>query len=148
MLLKHLYDLAHSPKRNILADDAFEARAIRYVIVLGLDGHFIGIQDIAPDGKRGKEFPSVPKTARIKKGKVAEFLADGIDSVFGLSPDPSKPKDADMLRAKFDDFWSQIEEASKTTGHSGLTAVAKFKPQAGIPPEFLRQEGNKWMLKT
>ena len=148
MLLKHLHDLAHSPKRTILADEAFEVRAIRYVIVLDLDSNLIGIQDISPDGKRGKEFPSVPKTARIKKGKVAEFLADGVDSVFGLSPDPSKPKDADMLRAKFDDFWSQIEQASKTTGHSGLAAVAKFRPQAGVAPEFLRRDGNKWVLKT
>lgn len=148
MLLKHLYDLAYSPKRNILADDAFEARAIRFVITLGSDGRLIGIQDISPDGKRGREFPSVPRTARIKKGKVAEFLADGIDSVFGLSPDPSKPKDADMLRAKFDDFWTQIEQASKTTGYVALAAVLKFKPQPGDAPEFVRQEGNKWLVKT
>src|SRR2546427_1763875 len=128
MLLKHLYDLAHSPKRNILADDAFEARAIRFVIALDTGGKFIGVQDISPDGKRGFEFPAVPKTARVKKGKVAEFLADAIDSVFGLSPDPPKPKDPDMLRGKFDDFWSQIVEAAKSTQHPGLAALAKFRP--------------------
>jgi hypothetical protein len=148
MLLKHLYDLAHSPKRNILADDAFETRAIRFVIALGPDGRFIGVQDISPDGKRGKEFASVPQTARVKKGKVAEFLVDGVDSVFGLSPNPSKPKDTHMLRAKFDDFWVQIEQASEATNHAGLAAVLKFKPQCGIPPEFIRQDGNKWLVKT
>src|ERR1041385_1238120 len=100
MLLKHLYDLAHSPKRNILAEDGFGPRAIRFVIMLRSDGQFIGVQDVSPDGKRGREFSCVPETARVKKGKVAEFLADGVDSVFGLSPDPSKPKDPDMLRAK------------------------------------------------
>jgi len=148
MLLKHLYDFAHSPNRNILADNAFEARVIRYVIALQSDGCFVGVQDISPDGKLGKEFPSVPQTARIKKGKVAEFLVDGVDSMFGLSPDPSKPKNAEMLRAKFDDFWSQIEQASNITNHAGLTAVLNFKPQFGVSPGFIRQEGNKWLVKT
>jgi CRISPR-associated protein Csd1 len=148
MLLKHFYDLAHSPKRNILADDAFESRAIRYIIALGSDGRLIGVQDISPDGKRGKEYSSVPQTARIKKGKVAEFLVDGLDSVFGLSPDPSKPKDADMLRAKFDDFWGQIEQASLNTNHPALAAVLRFKPSFGLAPEFIRQDGKKWLVKT
>jgi CRISPR-associated protein Csd1 len=148
MLLKHLYDFAYSPKRNLLADDAFEARVIRYVIALHSDGGLAGVQDISPDGKRGKEFPAVPQTARVKKGKVAEFLVDGIDSIFGLSPDPSKPKNADMLRAKFDDFWSQIEQASKITNHAGLSAVLNFKPQFGVSPGFLRQDGNKWLVRT
>ena len=148
MLLKHLYDLAHSPKRNILADDAFESRAIRFVIVLDSEGRFVGVQDVSPDGKRGKEFPSVPKTPRVKKGKVAEFLADGIDAVFSLSPDPSKPKDAEMLRAKFEDFWMQIEQAAQVTKHAGLAAVLRFKPQPAIAPQFIRQDGNKWMVQT
>jgi|GEM_PF-4227383 len=90
MLLKHLYDFAHSPHLNILGDDAFEARAIRFVIELAADGSVVGVQDISPDGKRGFEFPAVPKTARVKKGKVAEFLVDGIDSLFGLSPRSNK----------------------------------------------------------
>lgn len=148
MLLKLLYDLAHSPCRKILADEAFEPRAIRWIINLDPEGHFLGIQDTSTDGKRGKEFPAVPKTARVKKGKVAEFLADGIDSVFGLSPDPTKPKDAEMLRAKFEDFWQQIAEAAEKTQHSGLKAVLRFRPLLGQPPELLRSEGSKWFVKT
>jgi len=148
MLLKLLYDLAHSPSRKILADEAFEPRAIRWIINLDPHGHFLGIQDTSTDGKRGKEFPAVPKTARVKKGKVAEFLADGIDSVFGLSPDPTKPKDAEMLRAKFDDFWQQIAEAAEKTKHPGLQAVLCFRPLPGQPPKFLRSEGSKWFVKT
>ncbi len=154
MLLKALYDLAHSPKRRILADDAFEPRAVRFLITLSPDGRFLGIQDTSADGKRGKEFSSVPKTARVKKGKTAEFLVDGIDSVFGLSPDPTKPKDPNMLRAKFEDFWSQIEQASNATSHPGLSAVLKFKPQPfaassrGSAPEFLLEEGGKWRVRT
>lgn len=148
MLLKHLYDLAYSPKRNILEDDAFERRAIRFVIALDADGRLVGVQDISPDGKRGLEFSSVPKTARVKKGKVAEFLADGIDSVFGLSPNPSKAKDAVMLRGKFDDFWSQIDEAAEATRHPGLAALVKFRPTPGETPPFLSWDGNKWIVST
>ncbi len=151
MLLKHLYDLAHSPRRHILDDDAFESRPIRFVITLAVDGRFLGVQDISPDGKRGKEFPLVPKTARAKtQGGVAEFLADGIDSVFGLDPDPSKPKDSRKLRAKFDDFWSQINDATAATRHPGLTALCEFKPQPGAVPDFLRYDAanERWMVTT
>ena len=148
MLLKHLYDFAHSPHLNILADDAFEPRAIRFVIELAADGSILGVQDTSSDGKRGLEFPSVPKTARVKKGKVAEFLADGIDSLFGLSPDPAKPKDPDMLRAKFDDFWFQIAEAENKTRHPGLAGLMKFKPSPGEPPSFLSLDSDKWTVTT
>jgi CRISPR-associated protein Csd1 len=146
MLLKLLYDLAQS--RKLLDDEAFEPRAIRWIINLDPQGSFVGIQDTATDGKRGKEFAAVPKTARVKKGKVAEFLADGIDSLFGLSPDPTKPKDAKMLRAKFEDFWQQIADAAQKTKHPGLQAVLRFKPSPGQPPEFLRAEGSNWFVKT
>ncbi len=148
MLLKHLYDFAVSPRRKILADDAFEPRAIRFVIELTADGNLIGVQDISPDGKRGFEFPTVPKTARVKKGKVAEFLADGVDSIFGLSPDPTKPKDADMLSAKCADFWSQISIAAEATKFPALTAMLKFRLSPGSPPPFLSLEENKWVVTT
>lgn len=148
MLLKHLYDLAISPHHQILADDAFEPRAIRFVIDLSVDGEFVGTQDISPDGKRGFEFPAVPKTARVKKGKVAEFLADGVDSLFGLSPDPTKPKDADMLAAKCDDFWSQVSAAADATEFPALSAMLRFRNKAGATPPFLSLNEDKWLVTT
>lgn len=146
MLLKHLYDFAVS--RRLLDDDAFETRAIRFVIELTSTGELIGVQDISPDGKRGFDFPAVPKTARVKKGKVAEFLADGIDSIFGLSPDPEKPKDADMLAAKCDDFWSQIDAAATETKFPALAVLQKFRPKSGTPPSFLKLADGKWAVIT
>lgn len=148
MLLKHLYDLAQSPSSGIPDDEAFERRAIRWIIDLDTQGNYIGVQDTSDDGKRGKEFPNVPRTARTKKGKVAEFLADGVDSVFGLSPDPTQPKDPDMLNAKFEDFWQQITDASVATDHTGLKALTHFKPTVGQAPRFLRLDAGKWMIKT
>jgi len=147
MLLKHLYDLAHSPSRKIFDDEAFERRVIRWIIDLDGQGNFNGVQETG-DGKRGKEYPAVPKTARVKKGKVAEFLSDGIDSVFGLSPDPAKPKDTEMLQDKFDDFWKQIADAERAIGHSGLKALLHFKPKTGQVPGFLRLDSKKWLIRS
>ncbi|MDX2081414.1 MAG: type I-C CRISPR-associated protein Cas8c/Csd1 [Terrimicrobiaceae bacterium] len=146
MLLKHLYDFAVS--RHLLDDDAFESKAIRFVIQLDARGHFLGVQDISPDGKRGFDFPAVPKTPRAKKGKVAEFLADGIDSIFGLSPKPNEPKDANMLRDKFNDFWDQISDAERSTQFPALRALLQFKPIPGTPPSFLNIEDSKWLVTT
>jgi CRISPR-associated protein Csd1 len=53
-----------------------------------------------------------------------------------------------MLRAKFDDFWGQIEQASLNTNHPALAAVLRFKPSFGLAPEFIRQDGKKWLVKT
>lgn len=149
MLLKHLYDLAQSPAHKILNDEAFERRAIRWIIDLGNQGKYIGVQDTSGDGRRGKEYPAVPRTARGKNiGKVAEFLTGGIDSVFGLNLDQAKPKDPDKLRAKFEDFWQQVADASAATGHQGLKALLRFKPQMGQAPSFLHHDAGEWVIKT
>ena len=148
MLLKHLYDFAKDPQRNVLSEDAFESKSIRFVIQLDEQGQFLGVQDISPDGKRGFDFPAVPKTPRAKKGKVAEFLAEGVDSIFGLSPKPNEPKDAGMLRDKFDDFWGQISAAEVSTQLPALRALLKFKPLPGTPPSFLNIEDSKWIVTT
>jgi CRISPR-associated protein Csd1 len=145
MLLKHLYDLAHSPSRKEhFSDEALDDKKIRWLIELDWDGRLLGVQDCGKDAPKKK----APKTLADKKGKTAEFLADGVDAVFGLSPNPEEPKDAGMLRAKFDHFWGQIADAFAVTGHTGLKAVLAFKPQFGVPPSFLRQDGSKWMIRS
>lgn len=144
MLLKHLYDLAQS--RKILDDEAFERRAIRWIVDLDDQGS-VSVQETG-DGRRGREYPAVPKTARVKKGKVAEFLADGIDSVFGLSPNPARPKDTRMLHGKYGDFWQQIADAAAATDHPGLETLRRFKPTAGKAPSFLRPDGDKWLIRS
>ena len=72
MLLKALYDFAHS--RKLLDDLAFAQKAIRWVIQLDAEGNLLGVLDTSEDGKRGKEF-SAPFTSRPKvAGGVAEVI--------------------------------------------------------------------------
>ena len=90
MLLKHLYDFAHS--RKILDDLAFAPKAIRWIIPLDNQGNLIGDGLIETEGEknRGKEFLA-PRTSLDKGvGGIAEFLADGLTAVFGLDADPEK----------------------------------------------------------
>lgn len=146
MLLKSLYDFAHS--RKLLDDLAFAPKAIRWVIQLDSDGNLIGAGpiDTSEDGKRGKEF-SAPITSRPKvAGGIGEFLADGITAVFGLDPDPEKHKDNERKRrerdannlAKCEDFWRQIQQAVDETKHDALSALDRFHKAVGRQPSFLR----------
>ncbi|HYV26337.1 MAG TPA: type I-C CRISPR-associated protein Cas8c/Csd1 [Candidatus Eisenbacteria bacterium] len=164
MLLKHLYDFAHS--RRLLDDLAFDSKPVRWIIELDTDGNLLGAGPQATgDDKRGKEF-SCPQTTRPKvAGGVSEFLADGLTAVFGLDADPEGPMPAkkrserDENNAhKRDDFWRQFAEAAQQTEHSGLQAALKFRQRLVEPtPEFLRwgkvqdaKEGAKsaWWLRT
>ncbi len=143
MLLKALYELAHS--RKLLDDLAFNTKAVRWIIQLDVHGNFLGIVPTGDD-KRGKEF-STPQTSRPKvAGGVAEFLADGITAVFGFDSDPEKDQDNEKRRkdrdqnnaAKQADFWQQIETGFNETKHPSLQALLNFKNQQGDQPGFLR----------
>ncbi len=165
MLLKHLYDLAHSPSRSILEDLAFLPKAVRWMIELDTHGHLVG-QGLSATGdeKRGKEF-SCPQTTRNKNvGGVAEFLADNLTGIFGLDPNPDAPlsaerrTDRDINNArKRDDFWQQIKEAAAATGSLELQAMLCFRGEVSNPPSFLRwglsaeprkDEKSGWWIRT
>ena len=145
MLLKALYDFAHS--RKLLDDLAFAPKAIRWVIQLDAEGNLIGAGpiDTSDDGKRGKEF-SAPLTSRAKNaGGIAEFLADGLIAVFGLDFEPEKDRENERKRqerdannaAKLTDFKQQIEQALSDTQHPSLQALLNFYG-SGSAPAFLR----------
>lgn len=158
MLLKHLYELAHS--RKLLDDLAFINKAIRWVIALDAEGNLLGITPTGDD-KRGKEF-SAPQTSRAKNaGGVAEFLADSITGVFGLDSDPEKDKDNVRKRrerdennaAKRDNFWQQVQTAFDTTQHPSLKALLNFQQRHLANIDFLTWEARDnqkpaWWLKT
>lgn len=165
MLLKSLYDFAHS--RKLLDDLAFAPKAVRWVIQLDSNGNLIGAGpiDTSEDGRRGKEF-SAPITSRPKvAGGIGEFLADGITALFGLDPDPEKDKDNERKRrerdannvAKYEDFWRQIQKAADETKHDALSALVGFHEAVEHQPSFLRwgvskeaqvNENPAWWLTT
>lgn len=162
MLLKALYELAHS--RKLLDDLAFNTKAIRWVIQLGAQGNFLGIVPTGDD-KRGKEF-SAPRTSRPKDaGGIAEFMADGLTAVFGLDPEPDKAKEDEKKRLRRDanntakqaDFWQQIEAAFAASQQPSLQALLQFRQQHLPSPDFLRwghkqdsdgKEKPAWWLTT
>lgn len=158
MLLRHLYELAHS--RKLLDDLAFTKKAIRWVISLDAEGNLLGFTPTGDD-RRGKEF-SAPQTSRPKvAGGVAEFLADGVTAVFGFDSDPEKDKDNERRRrdrdqnnaAKHDDFWRQIQTAFDATQHSSLQALINFRRKHLANVDFLKWEARDnqkpaWWLKT
>ena len=145
MLLKHLTDFASS--RKLLDDLAFKFKAVRWLITLDNAGNLVGQGPVETEGekRRGKEF-NCPQTTRSKvAGGVAEFMADGITSVFGLDTDPEKSmserkrKERDKNnRGKYDDFWAQIEQVHKETTVPLLTALLAFKLEPRRTPSFLR----------
>jgi CRISPR-associated protein Csd1 len=158
VLLKALYDLAHS--RKLLDDLAFTKKPIRWVISLDAEGNLLGFTSTGDD-KRGKEF-SVPQTSRAKNaGGVAEFLADGLTAVFGFDTDPDKDKDNEKRRhdrdknnaEKHRDFWQQIQVAFEKTKHPALQALLNFQQKHLANIDSLKwkaREGQKpaWWLKT
>lgn len=164
MLLKALYDFAHS--RKLLDDLAFAPKAIRWVIQLDAEGHLIGTGpiDTSADGKRGKKF-SAPFTSRAKNaGGIAEFLADGMIAVFGLDSDPEKDRENERKRqerdannaAKLADFKRQIEQAQGDTQHPLLQGLLNFYGGGsastflrwGLSKEAAANEKPLWWLTT
>ena len=145
MLLQHLSDFAKS--RNLLDNLAFKPKAVRWIITLDDAGNLVGQGPVETEGerRRGQEF-DCPQTTRPKvAGGVAEFMADGITSVFGLDTDPEKSMPEGKRKArdknnrrKYDDFWAQIEQARNEMPGSPLKNLLAFKPDPGQAPSFLR----------
>ena len=92
MLLKALYDLAHS--RDLIDDPAFAAKRIRWIIKLDRDGNLVGsgpIETVGED-REGKSYSAPRLDAPKNAGGVAEFLADGLTALFGLDPESAPPE--------------------------------------------------------
>ena len=147
MLLKHLYDFAHS--RNLLNDLAFEEKPVRWIIQLNSDGSLRGQGPIETTGRKnqGKALRCPRIIGDTNSGKIADFLADGIDGMFGLSPNFKKPKDPIKLDAKHKHFWDQIHECYDVTKEVNLTALLNFhKNLTNSPPSFLMQKDENWLV--
>lgn len=144
MLLKLLYDFAQS--RRLLDRAAFKRGQIQWIIDLDENGNLIGPgPSTTGEGDDAREF-NLPATTRNKTaGGAAEFLVDGITSVFGLDSDPgearkdsTQAKRAKHNHQKYEDFWAQIEDAWERTGDIGLKAMLSFHRHTLSQPSFLR----------
>lgn len=155
MLLKALYDFALT--QNLLEDPAFVRKPVRWVIKLDKDGQLIGdgpVETHVNERNQAQEF-SIPKTTRpAGGGKVSDFLVDDIGALFNLNTRPQavlNQRATNNLRAKHEDFWRQITEASTVTKDTAFASLLGFyeRLQGDLPP-FLRLETTgtpKWMIR-
>jgi CRISPR-associated protein Csd1 len=151
--LNEFYDRA--TRENLIQEAAFASKKVRWFIPLKIDGSLAGVGFFEPEA----EIFFCPRTARAKKGREAEFLCDGIDSVFGFNPDVDNPKNEDMLAKKYADFWRQIEEGFLETKSDLLKAILLFREKYFLQDSqnFLRwgvtenakpDEKPAWLIKT
>ncbi|MFI3157059.1 MAG: type I-C CRISPR-associated protein Cas8c/Csd1 [Methylococcaceae bacterium] len=150
MLLKLLYDFALS--KNLLEDDAFVLKPVRWIIQLDNDGQLIA-DGLVETVVKEKEF-SIPKTTRATGGgQVSDFLVDDIGALFNLNMKPDKKlnqRSMNNLRGKHQDFWRQIDEAFIATKYSAFASLLNFHAKLqDDPPEFLKLTSTgttKWMI--
>lgn len=176
MLLQALNEFyTRATAEGKIDEAAFNPKVIRWIIPLDREGNLEGdgLIETTGEGKRAKQFKRAPRTSRPKvAGGVAEFLADGFEAVFGLSSDlaaielneKKRAKQVENLKAKRDDFWRQMEEASEaeihpsvhallnfakeqTTGESSFVCVPSFL-RFGLPTEAKPRDKPCWWIKT
>lgn len=169
MLLKHLYDYAHS--RHLLDDLAFKRKTpVRWIIPLDQSGKLIGSGGIieTPSVTSNRSISKgtlydVPKTSRsTNSGTVSDFLVDDIGAIFGLRTkfekngasgriEAEKQAVIDKRNGKYADFWRLIETAYSETQNGDLRAILTFHKQLAdaIPPFLtLKDDGTGWMVSS
>jgi CRISPR-associated protein Csd1 len=132
MILKRLYELAEREK--LLTDPAFEEQPVPFVIKLGANGEYLGVDEwrgVLTLPSRKKDSP--PKT-KPDKGKAllipkahgnaanagfARFFVDTLARVLPIS-DESKSLNSRQT------FWEQINQAADQTDDAALRAVQAF----------------------
>lgn len=174
--LNEFYERATQGDTPLIDEPAFYPKAIRWIIPLDREGNLegVGVIETPKEKNRHKEFKRAPRGTRPKNaGGVSELLADGLAAVFGLENDleaiePNERKrarQAENLRAKYEDFWRQIRQAFETLNDARFAALLRFAEQylasdeSGKPrvPPFLRwgkaneadeNEKPSWWIKT
>lgn len=141
MILTRLYELATRPGETILDDPAFESAPIPYVVSIGENGEYLGVEErrgtvTIPSKKKG----AAPKQ-ELDKGRIlsvprahgnaasqgfARYFADTLPRVL---PVAVEDKDRDKAERSRTTFWGQIEKASAETNDPALKAIAGFGRQ-------------------
>jgi CRISPR-associated protein Csd1 len=128
MLIQALNEFFQRAKddESIDLEAGFGFENINIKIVIDENGKFDSVAILESESKSTK----VPRTIRpTNSGEVSEFLCAGLDAVFGLSPNPDKPKDVKKLKNKHEDYWRQIQECYGHTQHKGLNALLAFRQE-------------------
>lgn len=125
-----------------VAQDGFEKKEIPFLIILGRQGEFIGIQDTREgDGKKKQSRVfTVPKGVKKTSGIATNLLWDTPNYVLGISKlDPKKDVEAQRKRSleQHEYFIAAIREKfPKTAEDEGITAVLAFLETKDRTPLF------------
>jgi CRISPR-associated protein Csd1 len=135
MILRRLYELAL--REGLLDDVAFEERPVPYIIKLGDDGAYHGIEPrrgeiVVPSRNKGAEPKKVPdkgKPLSVPRahGNTANqgfacFFADTLPRVLPINDDEKSKRSRET-------FWKQIRQAADATKDSAVRAVLTFGRQ-------------------
>ncbi len=130
MILKRLYELAE--RERLLDDPAFESVPVPYVVKVGRDGEYLGIEErrgeISRPSKKGppKKEPDKGKELLIAKphgqAAVAGFARYFADTLARVLPVNAESKSVNSRRT----FWQQMDKAAAESNDPSLKAVAAF----------------------
>ena len=135
MILKALYDLAQ--REDLVPDPDFEIRPVSWVIRVGDDGRFLGIEplkqaEMLPEGSKKKPrmlgVPKlVPKRLPSKQGKCppAEFFADNPLYVLGKSIPAEKYKPL-VCKTRQGMFADRIKPCAEESGDNAVKDCTLF----------------------
>ncbi len=130
MILKRLYELA--VRERLLDDLAFESVPVPYIVKVGGEGEYLGIEErrgeitrptkkghpkIEPD--RGKELLIAKPHGAPANAGFARYFADTLARVLPVS---DEGKSVNSRKT----FWQQMTKAAADSGDSALKAVASF----------------------
>jgi len=118
MILQALHDLA--VRENLIPDPDFEIRQVAWIIRIGTNGSFLGIES--------NEKPrSVPKRLASRSGKhpPAEFFVENPLYALGISI-PEGKYDKETCKKRLGLFVDRIMSCADETGDSAVNAVSLF----------------------
>jgi CRISPR-associated protein Csd1 len=145
MILSRLYELAQ--REHLLDDLAFELMSIPFVMQLGKDGEYLGLQDrretiMIPSKKKdapprtqrgkGRELPVPRPHGNPASQGFARYFADTLPRVLPVTDDEKS------ARSRLT-FWEQIARASDETNDPALCAVRAFGEQITADADLARR---------
>ena len=135
MILQRLYELAL--REGLLDDVAFEEQPVPFIIKIGDDGQYLGIEErrgevVVPSRKKGgepKRTPDRGKPLSVPRAHgntanqgFARFFADTLPRVLPVNEDEKSKRSRET-------FWKQVRQAADETGDNALRAVLTFGRQ-------------------
>jgi CRISPR-associated protein Csd1 len=131
MILQALYRLAQD--EHLMEDPDFEWRPIAWLVTVGPDGEWLGLQGTAtvpsdaPAGKKAKPRAKnflVPRESGRTSGDRAFLLFDKAEYAVGLDPEGERP--AEKLAVRLGLFHARAAECFAATQDPGVRAVERF----------------------